>query len=186
MRIRTAALYLFVGALNLAVLLTGCETAPKPPPEKIVISKNTVYKCEPPAVIQKQMLQLVNAARRSRRQCGNTSFAATGRVRWNSKLTGAARQHSRDMATTGRLSHIGSDRSVLVQRVEHHGYRWKTVGENIAGGYETSTDTVSNWLKSPPHCANLMQPTFTEIGAACARNSSTKLGTHWTLVLGSQ
>jgi len=186
MRFRTAALYLFVGALNLTVLLTGCETAHKPPREKIVISKNKYYKCEPPAVIQKQMVQLVNATRSSRRQCGNTYFAASGRVRWNSKLAGAARQHSRDMATTGRLSHIGSDRSVLVKRVENNGYRWKTVGENIAGGYETSAATVSNWLKSPPHCANIMQPTFIEIGAACARGSSTKLGTHWTLVLGPQ
>lgn len=83
------------------------------------------------------------------------------------------------------LSHTGSDGSTVSKRVEKLGYTWHSVGENISAGRETSEQVVLGWLESPGHCANIMNPTFTEIGAACSRNKSTTYGTYWTLVLAS-
>jgi uncharacterized protein YkwD len=48
------------------------------------------------------------------------------------------------------------------------GYTWRLVGENIASGQPTPEDAVAGWLDSPGHCVNLMDPRFTETGAAYA------------------
>ena len=93
--------------------------------------------------------------------------------------------HSMDMAKHDMLSHTGSDGSGVGERVEKIGYKWQSVGENISAGRETSVQVVLGWLESPAHCANMMNPDFTEIGAACFRNKSSKYRTYWTLVLAS-
>jgi uncharacterized protein YkwD len=42
------------------------------------------------------------------------------------------------------------------------------VGENIAAGQPTAEQVVAGWLKSAGHCANLMDPDFSEMGVAFA------------------
>ena len=44
------------------------------------------------------------------------------------------------------------------------GYVWQTAGENLAGGNATAEATMQQWLDSDGHCANLMNPAFTELG----------------------
>ena len=163
-------------------LLTGCG---QPEKKKVVIKKNQYYQCEGAGRIEKKMVNLINTARSSGRRCGGKKYPATRPVHWNPALENAARLHSKDMASNNRLSHKGSKRSTVAKRVRKQGYTWRSVGENVAGGLQTSEETVSGWLESPGHCANIMGSSFTEIGAACARNSASKYGTYWTLVLAS-
>jgi uncharacterized protein YkwD len=163
-------------------LLTGCG---QPEKKKVVIKKNQFYQCEDSGRIEKKMVNLINTARLSGRRCGGKKYTATRPVHWNPALENAARMHSKDMARNDRLSHKGSKKSTVEKRVRNHGYTWRSVGENVAGGLQTCEETVSGWLESPGHCANIMESSFTEIGAACARNSASKYGTYWTLVLAS-
>jgi uncharacterized protein YkwD len=163
-------------------LLTGCG---QPEKKKVVIKKNQFYRCEDAGRIAKKMVKLINTARSSGRRCGGRKYSATRSVQWNPALANAARMHSKDMARNDRLSHKGSKKSTVEKRVRNQGYTWRSVGENVAGGLQTCQETVSGWLKSPGHCANIMESSFTEIGAACARNSASKYGTYWTLVLAS-
>jgi uncharacterized protein YkwD len=63
-------------------------------------------------------------------------------LRLNSKLIAAAQAHSNDMARHNRLSHTGSDGSLMVDRMRRYGYKYRWAGENIAYG-QTSAQEIS-------------------------------------------
>lgn len=133
-----------------------------------------------------RVLELVNQARRSPRNCGNTAFNAAPPLRWNEVLAEAARLHSEEMAHFNFLSHSGRDGSTAAQRVERAGYRYRAIGENIAGGQLKPEDVVAGWIDSPGHCANLMSPVFTEMGVAFAVDGTTRMGVYWTQAFGAR
>jgi uncharacterized protein YkwD len=132
-----------------------------------------------------RVLALVNQARATPRACGGKSFGAAPPVRWNDKLAEASRRHAADMARHNYFSHRGRDGSDPAQRVERAGYRYGATGENIAaGGRMTPDDAVAGWIKSPMHCANLMSPAFTEMGAAFAADATSEMGVYWAQAFG--
>jgi len=45
-------------------------------------------------------------------------------------------------------------------------------------------EVVSGWLGSPEHCANLMDPAYTELGVGFAVNGRDAAGVYWALELG--
>lgn len=133
----------------------------------------------------RRVLDLVNRARATPRYCGNKAFNAARPVRWNDTLAEASRLHAEDMAHYNYFSHSGRDGSNPAQRVERAGYRYRTTGENIAAGTMKPEDTVAGWIKSPPHCANLMNPAFTEMGVAFAVDPGSEMGVYWTQAFGA-
>ena len=133
----------------------------------------------------RRVLDLVNHARATPRSCGGQPYPAARPVRWNETLAEAARLHSEDMARHNYFSHGGRDGSNPGQRVERVGYRYRAAGENIAGGQRTPEETVAGWIKSPGHCANLMNPAFTEMGAAYATDARSEYGIYWTQAFGA-
>jgi uncharacterized protein YkwD len=133
----------------------------------------------------RKVLELVNEARRRARTCGRAEFPAAAPVRWNELLALASQRHAQDMARNSYLSHDARDGSTPPQRVESAGYRYRATGENIAGGPTKAEEAVAGWLKSPPHCANVMNPTFTEMGVAYATDARSELGVYWAQVFGT-
>lgn len=134
----------------------------------------------------KRVLELVNQARARPRNCGNQAFAAAPPVRWNDTLAEASRRHAADMAQHNYFSHSGRDRSTPAQRVARAGYKYRATGENIAGGAKMTPDiAVAGWIKSPGHCANLMNPAFTEMGAAYATSADSDMGVYWAQAFGT-
>jgi len=125
-------------------------------------------------------------ARATPRYCGNRAFNAARPVRWNDSLAEASRLHSEDMARYNYFSHNGRDGSDPAQRVERAGYRYRATGENIAAGQMKPEDAVAGWIKSPQHCANLMNPAYTEMGAAFSVNARSDMGVYWTQAFGSR
>jgi len=136
-------------------------------------------------VTARQVLELVNQARGQARACGEKRFPAVGPLRSNSRLDRAARGHSEDMAGNGFFGHDGSDGSTVMVRVTRAGYAGRAVGENVAAGQATPEAAVEGWVKSPPHCANLMNPVFTEMGIAFVVNPASPTGIYWTQVFGT-
>ena len=132
-----------------------------------------------------RVLDLVNQARATPRQCGNRAFNAAPPVRWNKSLAEASRLHAEDMARHNYFSHSGRDSSNPAQRVERAGYYYRSTGENIAAGQVKPEDAVASWIKSPGHCANLMNPAFTEMGAAFAVDAKSEMGVYWTQAFGA-
>jgi uncharacterized protein YkwD len=70
-------------------------------------------------------------------------------------------------------------------RASQAGYRWKLVGENIAAGQPTPEQVVEEWLESPGHCANIMDPAYAEMGVASAYEGRSEKGVYWSQVFGT-
>jgi uncharacterized protein YkwD len=120
------------------------------------------------ADIRDEFLAAVNQARSVHRKCGNTRYGPASPVSWSGNLAMAAYLHSRDMVLKNIVSHTGSDGSSAGQRISRQRYPWRAYGENIAVGDPTVSSVIRGWLGSEGHCRNLMDPSFTEIGAAYA------------------
>lgn len=144
----------------------------------------------PPALnasddVAERVLELVNRARSRARVCGNRTFAASGRLRLSATLIGISHAHAEDMAQHSYFSHVGRDGSAPADRATRAGYRWRSVGENIASGQTTPEAVVKGWLVSPPHCANLMAPQYTEMGVAYSVNRASEAGIYWVQSFGT-
>ncbi|MDX1419059.1 MAG: CAP domain-containing protein [Rubricoccaceae bacterium] len=143
-------------ALACAVLL-GCDGVVELLPDSVA---------EPPSAEDAAMLAAVNAHRAAGRDCGGERHGPAPPLVWNGHLAAAAGVHTHDMAVTGRFDHTGSDGSTVGERVSRTGYAWQRVGENIARGQPSVEAVVADWVASAGHCANLMNPSFVEFGAA--------------------
>lgn len=133
-----------------------------------------------------RVLDLVNQARARPRNCGDKVFDAARPLRWNDLLAEASREHAEDMARNNYFSHNARDGSGPAQRVERAGYKWRITAENIAAGQSKPEDAVAGWIKSPGHCANLMNPAFTEMGVAFAVDRRSELGVYWSQAFGAR
>ena len=137
-----------------------------------------------PIAVAARVLELVNAARAEPRDCGKGHrFAAAGPLIASPKLAEAARLHSVDMAEHRTLGHPGSDGSEPAERITRVGYEWRGTGENVASGQQNADAVVAAWLTSPGHCANIMEPRFTEMGVAFALAPDQNPNIYWTQVL---
>ena len=105
---------------------------------------------------------------------------------WNRALAEAAEQHSVDMAVRRYFDHVSPEGHRVSQRVTAQGYKWRMVGENLAGGDRTVSGVISGWLKSPEHCANMMSPAYAEIVISCVRQPGSQWETYWTMVLATR
>lgn len=137
------------------------------------------------APADKSLLAQVNAARTKPRMCGRQRFAAARPLSWNAALGTAAEGHSRAMARGNYFSHRDPDGRSTSDRAKSAGFRGRKLGENIAAGQRTPSQAMRDWLASPGHCANLMNPMFTQVGAASASNSRSDAGVYWTMVFGA-
>lgn len=118
--------------------------------------------------VQARVVQLVNVARSKARKCGSEKFAAAPPLGASEDLDEAASRHARDMVKKNFFDHRGSDGSQPRDRVLRTGYKFQLTGENIALGPESAEEVVAGWLKSPGHCANIMEPRFRDIGVGVA------------------
>ena len=51
-------------------------------------------------------------------------------------------------------------------------------------GQTTPERVMQDWLHSPEHCANIMEPRFTEMGVAYAVNNASEGGIYWAQSFG--
>ncbi|MGN8343097.1 CAP domain-containing protein [Pseudomonas sp. SMV71] len=133
----------------------------------------------------KSLLAQVNAARASSRMCGRQRFAAARPLSWNTALGTAAQGHSRAMVRGNYFAHRDPDGRSVADRAKGAGFRGRKIGENIAAGQSSPNQAMRDWLASPGHCANLMNPMFTQMGAASATDSHSDARVYWTMVFGA-
>lgn len=136
------------------------------------------------ANFQSDLLASVNARRGAGAVCGGVGYPAVGAVNWDGQLQNAATTHASDMATNNFFSHTGSDGSTLRQRVPATGYNYHKAGENIAAGQTSVAQVVADWMASPSHCTNMMQPEYRDLGVSCKTNTASEYQNYWTLELG--
>lgn len=92
------------------------------------------------------------------------------------RLLGAAKSYSRLMVRQGFFGHVSPGGSTLISRIRHHttylhGSRSWSLGENIAwgsGALATPARTVTAWMHSSAHRANILASRFRQIGIGIA------------------
>jgi uncharacterized protein YkwD len=96
-------------------------------------------------------------------------------LRLNARLSRAAAAHAGDMERRNYFSHDSLGGGSFVDRIRSTGYlngaRSWTVGENLAWGSHgrSSPLTITGmWMNSAGHRANILSPTFREIGIGVA------------------
>jgi uncharacterized protein YkwD len=138
------------------------------------------------AAISSRVLELTNEARAHARRCGSATFPAAPPLTLGPPtLEQAALEHSQDMANHSYMDHTGRDGTSPGDRVSRAGYKWKTIGENLASGILTPEEVVKGWVGSPHHCENLMTAQFTQMVVAYAANSTSSGGIYWTQLFGT-
>jgi uncharacterized protein YkwD len=103
-------------------------------------------------------------------------------LRIDGRLRSAARLHSADMAAHDYFGHIAPGGGTFVDRLKGAGYLLPGA-ENIAKGYQTSTQVMDGWMKSPGHRSNILNCNLRAIGVGVQFGSG---GPWWTQDFGWQ
>lgn len=93
-------------------------------------------------------------------------------LRWNAALAAAARQHALLMTRQNTLSHQFSGEQGLAERAKRAGASFSSIAENVAEG-PTAEGIHQQWMKSPPHRANLLDPLLDSVGIAADERNGT-------------
>ncbi len=118
---------------------------------------------------ENEVIRLVNVER---------SKKGLGALQANWELSRVARYKSQDMANKGYFSHTSPTYGSPFAMMENFGIRFSSAGENIAYGQRTPAEVMKGWMNSAGHKANILSPSYTQIGVGLAKNKS---GTsYWT------
>jgi hypothetical protein len=109
-----------------------------------------------------QVVVLANQAR---------AEAGVGPLKWDAALAEAARQHCLRMAAEGPISHQYSGEPDAGQRTSEAGARFSLIEENVAFGPDPAT-IHEQWMHSPAHRANLLNPEVDHVGVALVAGHS--------------
>jgi hypothetical protein len=82
----------------------------------------------------------------------------------NPKLTQAAQAKASDMASKSYFSHISPNGKKWSDFIKDSKYNYAEAGENLANGFDTVSDMVDAWMKSPTHRENILNPGVLETG----------------------
>jgi uncharacterized protein YkwD len=89
------------------------------------------------------------------------------------------------MADREFFDHQNPDGESPWDRFEEAGYtNYRAAGENIAAGNAQAASTMQQWMNSDGHCANIMNPDFSEIGVGYYPGGS--YGHLWTQAFGDR
>lgn len=95
----------------------------------------------------------------TRRLAGNESVLTL-----NSQLAAAAQAKANDMATRDYWSHTTPDGRAPWSFLAASGYQYQAAGENLAYGFDNAGDTVTGWMNSAEHRANVLDPAYRDVG----------------------
>lgn len=106
------------------------------------------------------------------------------RLRYNGGLALAGRRHARDMVRRRYFAHASVAGRSFDQRIRRAGYlrgpsRRAIVGENLgwgSGSLATPRAMLRSWMNSAGHRANILRPTFRELGIAVVTRTPRGIG----------
>lgn len=99
----------------------------------------------------------------------------------NSQLDLAASEKLTNMIAGNYFAHTSPQGVTPWYWIEKSGYNYSHAGENLALGFLRADQTVSAWMDSPSHRANIMNSNYKEIGVATGKAEIN--GTSGTIVV---
>jgi uncharacterized protein YkwD len=112
------------------------------------------------AAAEQELFRMINHER---------AQAGVVELQWNEWLAQAARKHAEEMARRGQLSHQFPGEPGLRDRLAATSLRFNASAENVAFG-PTPAGINDDWMHSPGHRANILDPAYNAIGVAVARH----------------
>ncbi len=95
----------------------------------------------------------------------------------SAELSDIARIKSQDMHDNNYFSHTSPSFGSTFNLLNSHGISYRAAGENIAKGFTTPEAVMNGWMNSSGHRANILSPSFTQIGVGYVAD-----GRYWTQV----
>lgn len=120
-------------------------------------------------VLEAELMTAINVVRA---QHGRRPFRVSPRLR------AAAFAHSEQMARVGFFEHASANGTPFWRRIQRfypmRGFRDWSVAENIAEGSPglTAGEALVEWLRSPPHRANLLSRAYRDAGVGAVFSTS--------------
>ncbi len=115
---------------------------------------------------EKEVVRLVNEERAKR---------GLPALTYNWELSRVARYKSQDMKDNKYFSHTSPVYGTPFQMMKNFGITYRSAGENIARGQKTPQAVVNAWMNSSGHRANILNPSFTQMGVGYVAS-----GNYWT------
>jgi len=91
----------------------------------------------------------------------------------NNELADAARRKASDMFSKNYWAHIAPDGGTPWYFIRSAGYEYVYAGENLARGYNSSSDVINAWLASPSHRENMLSSNYKDVGFAIQEGNLT-------------
>ena len=172
MRVRTFALLIILSLLCYAL----AATAQKAPRSLQLASAKSLEAQK--AQFMDRVIELTNAERVK---------AGVAPLKREDSLTKSAQWLAQDMAANNYFAHEDRQGRRIVTRLPDFGYTgYSMIGENIAGGQQTPEQVVAEWMRSPGHRANLLNPEFCELGVAYVHVPNSELQNYWVQDFGTR
>jgi uncharacterized protein YkwD len=112
--------------------------------------------------LEQRLFELTNIERQRR---------GLRRVSLSRDLSQLAREHSRDMATNGRISHSSSDGRSYMDRLLDARFYFIAIGENVAFSNKFEPERIHEGLmESSGHRENILDPAFDQVGIGAVLN----------------
>jgi uncharacterized YkwD family protein len=89
-----------------------------------------------------------------------------------------------DMNKNDYFDHTSPTYGAPWDLAKHFGYTYRSFGENIAYGQRSPAEVVKAWMDSPGHKANILNKSYTNIGAGTAKNSQGRI--YWVHMFSSK
>jgi len=89
----------------------------------------------------------------------------------NPILEEAAKLKAQDMLSKNYFGHKSPEGLWAWNLMERLGYKYQVAGENLAIGFLDSEEVHKAWLNSPSHRANILNPSFREIGISVLKGN---------------
>src|SRR5262249_33933214 len=154
---------------------TGSNSISAPPGASV--TQGNPYQSAPLNAIAQQIIDLTNQFRTSYAQQHGITLAS---LTFNGQLTAEAQVQVSDMVAqvpyqglSGAMAHtlFGVAQPTMTSRANAVGYDYSSLGENIAYGFADANSVFQAWINSSSHLANIVNPSFTQIGVALTYTS---------------
>jgi len=124
--------------------------------------------------LAKQVLEAVNAER---------DKIGLQPLKLSLELSDMAERYADRLIQGDFFAHIDPrNGSSLVARAKASGYTFYKVGENLAAGQRDADSVIKDWMSSPTHRANILDPDFTELGISIRDGG--RYGRYWVQEFG--
>ncbi|WP_052455789.1 S-layer homology domain-containing protein [Bhargavaea cecembensis] len=122
----------------------------------------------PAEQVGKESITLVNKERQNRHLPA---------LKEDTNLDAMAQLKAEEMAEKGYFSHDSPTYGHVNEMAAMFGYSFTRIGENIAWNQRSPEEVTADWMASPGHRKNILDPRYTNVGAGFATNSQGE--TYW-------